>query len=104
MFRNILSNALKFTPAGGTVTVRIMISDDRMLVEVQDSGVGISVENQKRLFNEVVQFHAKAHQGGGGSGLGLWISKKIIDMHGNFLIITQEMEGYLGPWSRRCRR
>ena len=93
MFRNILSNALKFTPSGGIVTVTIMISDDRMLVEVQDSGVGISVENQKRLFNEVIQFHAKAHQGGGGSGLGLWISKKIIDMHGGSIGVRSEGEG-----------
>ena len=93
MFRNILSNALKFTPAGGTVAVRIMVSENRMLVEVQDSGVGISDENQKRLFNEVVQFHAKAHQGGGGSGLGLWISTKIVDMHGGSIGVRSEGEG-----------
>lgn len=44
------------------------------VVEVIDSGAGISLENQKKLFNSVVQFHANAQQAGGGSGLGLWIS------------------------------
>ena len=93
MFRNILSNAFKFTPVGGVVEVRILVEETRLLIEVQDSGVGISAENQKRLFNEVVQFHAKAHQGGGGSGLGLWISKKIVDMHGGSIGVRSEGEG-----------
>ena len=93
MFRNLLSNALKFTPSEGTVAVRIGIDNFTLSVEVQDSGVGISAENQRRLFNEVVQFHAKAHQGGGGSGLGLWISKKIVDMHGGSIGVRSEGEG-----------
>ena len=73
--------------------VRVYVIEKLLVVEVQDSGVGISVENQKRLFNEVVQFHAKAHQGGGGSGLGLWISKKIVDMHGGSIGVRSEGEG-----------
>lgn len=44
-------------------------------------GAGISEENQKRLFNEIVQFNPEVLQAGGGSGLGLWITRGIVDLH-----------------------
>ena len=53
-----------------------------LVIEVKDSGAGISPENIEKLFGRYVQFNAGALQNGGGSGLGLWISKGIIDMHG----------------------
>jgi signal transduction histidine kinase len=53
-----------------------------LVVEVIDSGVGMTEENQKRLFKEIVQFSPEKLQAGGGSGLGLWITKGIIDLHG----------------------
>ena len=91
VLRNLLSNALKFTPLDGTVLVKCYTSEEdefedgleetagrrrkkEFVVEVIDSGAGISLENQKKLFNRVIQFHANVQQAGGGSGLGLWIS------------------------------
>jgi CheY-like chemotaxis protein len=59
------------TPQTGTI-----------FLSVQDSGAGMSEENVQELFKEGVQFHANLLQAGGGSGLGLWISKGIVDMHG----------------------
>ena len=56
-----------------------------LLIEVKDTGAGISPENIEKLFGQYVQFNAGALQNGGGSGLGLWISKGIIDMHGSCL-------------------
>ena len=58
-----------------------------LLIEVKDTGAGISPENIEKLFGQYVQFNAGALQNGGGSGLGLWISKGIIDMHGTCLAI-----------------
>lgn len=52
---------------------------------VRDTGAGISKENLEHLFEEGVQFHADLLQAGGGSGLGLWISKGIVEMHGGTL-------------------
>lgn len=80
VLRNFVSNALKFTPPSGTVTVSItkVVSSDStpsLRLEVRDSGHGISKENQRKVFNEIIQFNANTQQGGGGSGLGLWISK-----------------------------
>ena len=48
---------------------------------MRDTGAGISKENQRRLFTEIVQFNPEILQAGGGSGLGLWISKGIVDLH-----------------------
>ena len=85
VFRNLVSNALKFTERGGQVTVTSEIvyysnsqfenSDQKeptLVVSVKDTGVGISRENQSRLFNEIIQFDAADLQNGNGSGLGLW--------------------------------
>ena len=79
VFRNLFSNAIKFTKKGGRITVRAefksLESDEVVQISVQDSGVGLSPTNLTRLFGEGVQFNANGLQGGGGSGLGLFISK-----------------------------
>ena len=79
-----------------------------LVIDFQDSGVGISAENQKRLFEEVVQFNPEKLQGGGGSGLGMCISKSIVDMHGGRVSVHSEGEGHGStfrleiPMTRTC--
>ena len=90
VLRNFLSNATKFTPIGGKVSLDVRVKEDMLIVEVRDSGVGLSDEQQRRLFHEIIQFNAKAQQAGGGSGLGLWISRKIIDLHGGIIGVHSE--------------
>lgn len=84
--RNYISNALKFTPKDGCVTVRVfllpVLTPPVFRFEVMDSGVGISASNLPRIFREVVQFDAAKLQNGGGSGLGLTITKAIVEAHG----------------------
>ena len=58
-----------------------------------DSGYGLSKENQSKLFKEVVQFNANVQQGGGGTGLGLWLTKNIVDLHGGRVGMHSEGEG-----------
>jgi CheY-like chemotaxis protein len=60
---------------------------------VRDTGYGISPENMAHLFKEGMQFHANQLQAGGGSGLGLWISKGIVEMHGGTLTAQSDGEG-----------
>ena len=95
VFRNLISNALKFTKRGGTVTVRVALDEakESVRIEVQDTGVGMSVEQRRKLFKEVVQFNAMELQNGQGSGLGLYLSRKIIDMHRGIIGVDMDWEG-----------
>jgi len=86
---NLLSNALKFTPRGGRVTVRAELRDDavgqRVRISVQDTGIGITPDDLARLarpFEQIESQHAKTHQG---TGLGLALTKALVEMHGGLL-------------------
>ena len=65
----------------------------KLVIVVTDSGVGISIENQARLFRDIVQFSPEKLQAGGGSGLGLWITGGIVDLHGGKISVHSEGEG-----------
>ena len=65
----------------------------KLVVVVTDSGAGISAENQARLFRDIVQFSPEKLQAGGGSGLGLWITGGIVDLHGGKISVHSEGEG-----------
>jgi PAS domain S-box-containing protein len=79
---NLLSNAVKFTPAGGRITVRGQRVDDRIRVEVQDTGLGLTAEQSSRLFKPFEQVHESQVAKKGGSGLGLYITRGILELHG----------------------
>ena len=80
---NYLSNALKFTPEGGVVTIRARPEgSDRFRIEVEDNGIGIGPEDQQRLFVEFQQLDASAGKKYSGTGLGLALSKKIVEAQG----------------------
>jgi signal transduction histidine kinase len=82
---NLLANALRYTPAGGIVSVSYRQKDGRALLEVQDSGIGIPPEELAHLFE---RFHKSSESGG--MGLGLAIAKQLVDAHGGS--ITAESE------------
>merc|ERR1711991_968436 len=112
VLRNFLSNALKFTPEGGSVTVRAhtfykggtgrdgkvqpldmemganLPFDNFVRVEVVDTGIGISQENIDQLLQKSIQIDAYRAQGGGGSGFGLLIARKIVEMHDGEIGVT----------------
>ena len=144
VIRNVVSNAIKFTPAFGKIQVNVCFvpsklamkrsksmgnlslakptkcaaltsdSDDcatdpllttllrahvgpvpgELVIEIKDSGAGISEANQRRLFKEVVQFNPELLQNGGGSGLGMCISKGIMDMHCGSISVYSAGEGH----------
>ena len=163
VLRNLISNALKFTPRGGTVVVTAMFVDDssgmhiplidqltsnicdhesslvnqsvisngmrslisprglfsnilrnqtrvhstmdanidpplwrrgRLIIDVKDSGTGMLEKDYSRLFKEIVQFNPEVLQAGGGSGLGLWITKGIVDLHQGAVSVYSEGLGH----------
>ena len=66
----------------------------KLVLVVMDTGAGINKENQKRLFKEIVQFSPEKLQSGGGSGLGLWITAGILDLHDGDIKVHSEGEGW----------
>ena len=75
---------------GGGSGSRRLAQQGMLRISVIDSGAGISIENQKRLFTEIVQFNPEVLQGGGGSGFGLYICKGIVDLHGGSIDVFSE--------------
>ena len=88
---NLLSNAVKFTPEEGRVTVRSFEYEGRLALQVSDTGIGIPKEDLPRLgrpFEQIESQHSKSHQG---TGLGLALSKSLIEMHGGEMRIESEL-------------
>ncbi|MDR0325804.1 MAG: response regulator [Oscillospiraceae bacterium] len=94
---NLLGNAVKFTPEKGLISVSVrMLSEENNVCmiqfDVKDSGIGISEEQQSRLFNPFEQAEASTTRKYGGTGLGLAISKSIVELMGGKIWITSELE------------
>jgi PAS domain S-box-containing protein len=89
---NLLSNALKFTPPGGQVELRTGVRGEEALLEVSDTGIGITPAEQVRLFERFYRTSAATREAIPGTGLGLAISKMIIEAH-NGRIAVQSHEG-----------
>jgi signal transduction histidine kinase len=84
---NLLSNALKFTPKGGLVQIRAEGLDGRVRLSVADTGVGIAPEDVARLFDKYEQARSRATRGEKGTGLGLYITKQLVELHGGEITV-----------------
>jgi PAS domain S-box-containing protein len=90
---NLISNAIKFNHPQGTVIIETALHDqDSFIMKVKDSGIGISEENMKKLFVPFVQLDSGAARKHEGSGLGLSLTKNIIELH-NGSISVESVEG-----------
>ena len=87
---NLVSNAIKFADQGGKVCVRSYDSDDDVVTMVEDTGIGISDDLQKQIFNKFYQISRQAGPGYNGSGLGLAICDGIIAVHGGSIWVESE--------------
>ena len=82
VLRNLISNALRHTPAGGRVTVSVGRSGERVLLEVADTGTGISPEDLPHVFDRFYRGDKSRSRRGGGAGLGLAIARQLVIAHG----------------------
>ena len=88
---NLVSNAAKFTPEGGTIEVTIEDLDEKVKIIVKDTGIGIDKKYHDSIFNRFNQVIDQGAESKGGSGLGLTITKQIIDMHGGQISVESEL-------------
>jgi len=79
---NLLSNAVKFTPTSGRVTLTAGVDNDRLRIEVVDTGIGIKPEDQARIFQAFTQVDGSLARQYQGTGLGLALVRKFLEMHG----------------------
>lgn len=87
---NLVGNAVKFTPAGGTITLRTTRTATELLTEVSDTGPGIAPEDLNRLFRRFGQLDMSSTRPQGGTGLGLSISKALVESHGGRIGVRSE--------------
>jgi signal transduction histidine kinase len=92
VFVNLLGNAVKFTPEGGTIVVSVMRSDHSIDVRVQDSGCGIDAAFLPHVFERFRQADSTAARGVGGLGLGLFIARCLVDAHGGRIHVDSDGE------------
>ena len=78
---NLIENAIKFTPSGGRITVAVDVENDNLHITVSDTGIGIPPEYFKSMFQEFYQVDTSTTRNYSGTGLGLFISKSIIEAH-----------------------
>lgn len=79
---NVIGNAIKFTPEGGTVVVSVSSDEQWAYVQIRDTGIGISVEEHERIFDRFYQVDSSLTRKVGGTGIGLSIVKEYVEMHG----------------------
>jgi len=89
---NLFSNAVKYTYEGGSITVRAFLNRANMMqIEVEDTGVGMSPEQLKKLFRPFYRADNPLRDIAGGTGLGLSIAKQLVEMHGGEIWVTSEL-------------
>ncbi len=88
---NLVSNAIKFTPAEGTVSLSASKLDEQVQVSVRDTGIGISIEEQARVFERFYQVDSSATRAYRGTGLGLTICKFIVEYHHGRIWVESEV-------------
>ncbi|MBN2823669.1 MAG: PAS domain S-box protein [Coriobacteriia bacterium] len=88
---NLVSNAVKYSPDGGPIDIKVMVSGDEARIAVTDAGVGLSAEDVPRLFDRFTQGDMSSTRSFGGMGLGLFVAEQIVKAHGGRIEVKSEL-------------
>ncbi len=91
VFINLINNAIKFTHKSGTITINAIVESNKITFSISDTGIGISEENIRQLFNEFYRIENEINQNVKGTGLGLALCKKIIEAHGGRIWVESKV-------------
>lgn len=91
VWENILSNALKYTPKGGTIIIKLTELANQVEVVIQDDGIGLSIKEQGRIFDRFYRADNSRTQEVGGTGLGLSIVQQVVKLHNGTIEVDSEM-------------
>ena len=93
IFWNLLNNAVKFTPDGGRIQIHSRKDDSRVIIDVSDTGIGVEPDAAKRIFSAFEQASGRVTRQFGGLGLGLAITKRLVEMHYGIISVRSEGSG-----------
>jgi len=88
---NLISNAIKFTPQGGSIRVETHMADDRVWVSITDTGIGIDASQCDRIFERFVQVDGSTSREFSGTGLGLSLVKGLVELHGGDIYVQSQL-------------
>jgi signal transduction histidine kinase len=88
---NLLSNAHKYTPPAGSITITARGEEGHVRVNVQDTGIGLSSDDQAQLFTKFFRAQHRTTAGVGGTGLGLAITRALVELHGGEITVTSTL-------------
>jgi signal transduction histidine kinase len=87
---NLLHNAIKFAPEGGAIHITLTANGGKTICAIADNGMGISSEEQARIFERFYKADKSRGRSSGGNGLGLPLVKKIVELHGGIVSVESE--------------
>ena len=93
MLDNLIANAVKFTPPGGSVTTRVWKAPDAAIIEIADTGPGIPADEVARIFDRFYRSSGAITSGISGTGLGLYIVQTIVEAHGGSVTAANTIGG-----------
>jgi len=91
VLQNLLDNAIQYTPEGGLIRVNATVGAKELVVTVTDTGIGIPLAEQERIFERFYRVDPARSREAGGTGLGLSIAKHIVEAHGGRLSVDSEV-------------
>jgi signal transduction histidine kinase len=92
LLRNLVGNAIKYTPEEGTISLKARVADSKLLIEIQDTGYGIPAEDLPLIFKRFYRVRSGKNIDAEGNGLGLAIVKSIVDSHGGQIGVESEVD------------
>ena len=91
-FINVLHNAVKYSPVGGTIRIRVLSSVDEVAVEIEDEGPGVPAEDRQRIFDRFYRVDKARWRESGGAGLGLSIARWVVEAQGGTITLDSEIK------------